>query len=165
MYILEAEVQKNYLKDLTFLKKDEENWIMYYHNPKTNEMWKTYYPLSCNNGRGPKVMRTEPLPDSLEEHLNICLKSEIPDDAIGAAYDYAFRFEDWDKIVSILENQYRNYPRKQLKRFIHHLGIEQPEEQLRKAGSTYETIVPDKEELDELARRAKKIRYKSLWPF
>lgn len=160
MYILDRERQVSLIREMTQLRKDTDNWVVYYHHPTTNEMWKSYFPYGTGDGQGPKIMRKEPIPEDLNERIDQCLSSDVEDDAAGLGMDYSITPGMWEPVISFLEDNYRKYRRKQLNRFLDHLGIFDHQELFEKIG--YDPAGDDltAEHYTSLASRARKIRIK-----
>lgn len=165
MYVLDYNRQLSLIREMTQLRKDARNWVVYYHNPSTNEMWKSYFPKASAKHRGPKILRTEPVPEKLEERIDACLGSEVEENAIGLGIELSVEPEQWERIMAILEDQYRTYDRKQLKLFIQYLGVEKPFEVLEEIECKPHEVGLDEERLNNLAWRAKVIRFKRFWFF
>lgn len=161
MYVLDRNRQISLIREMTQLRKDNDNWEVYYHHPSTNAMWKSYFPKANGKRRGPKILRTEPVPDSLEGRLDNCLIDANPENAIGLGIELSVKPGQWEVMINLLEMNYRQYDRKQLSRFLHHLGLENFEE-VRHYHPGFD-IPPDK--LNELIRRAKIVRFKRFWFF
>lgn len=165
MYILDYNQQLNLIREMTQLRKDAENWVVYYHHPSTNEMWKSFFPKATEEDRGPKILRTEPVPERLEDQLRECLTGEIQENAIGLGIELSVNPQKWEKIISLIEEQYRYYDRKQLSLFLDHLGLEKGEKLFNELGHPPSDFGLDKNTLKKLSWRSKKIRFKRFWSF
>lgn len=160
MYILDYERQLSMIREMTQLRKDSDEWVVYYHHPSTNEMWKSYFPKATDQHKGPKVLRTEPVPEKLEDRLDECLKSEVPENAEGLGIELSVAPQKWEEIITLLEENYRKYNRKQLTQFLASLGIEDYQNVFDELDYTLEQFNLTAEKLDELAWRSKKLRFK-----
>ncbi len=165
MYILDYERQLSLIREMTQLRKDNEQWVVYYHHPSTNEMWKSYFPRASREHRGPKILRTEPVPESLEDRLNECLASEIAENAIGLGIELSVEPQKWEQIISLIEKNYRSYNRKQLRRFLEYLSVENYKNLFKEVGIDMDEQEVDEKTLKALSWRAKKVRYKRFWIF
>lgn len=165
MYVLDYDRQVSLIRQMTQLRKDNENWVVYYHHPSTNEMWKSYFPRATKEQRGPKILRTEPVPEKLADRLDDCLESSIEENAIGLGIELSVEPDRWERIIEILEDRYKKYDRKQLKRFIDYLGIERPYELFREIEKDPEQVNLSREKIKKLKRRSKWIRFKRFWYF
>lgn len=166
MYVVNRDRQISLMREMTQLRKDSENWEVYYHHPTTNEMWKSYFPRAGENDRGPRVMRPEPVSRELPELLERCLGSDLEDDAMGLALELSVVPGRWEEVVDAMECDYRKYRRSQLRIFVRYLGIEDYRELFEEIGYDPEAHGLDAGHFDELRRRVKRIRLKRfLIPF
>lgn len=165
MYILDYNQQLNLIREMTQLRKDAENWVVYYHHPSTNEMWKSFFPKATKEDRGPKILRTEPVPEKLEDQLRECLSGSIEENAIGLGIELSVNPQKWDKIMTIIESNYRDYDRSQLSLFLENLGLEKKEQLFREMGHSPADFGMDAEKMKNLAWRSKKVRFKRFWFF
>jgi hypothetical protein len=90
-------------------------------------MWKRFFPQSDEESMGPKLLRHEPVPGTIEEQINICLTEEAPENAIGLGIEWTNRADLWPAIMNVLEQNYSHYSRSQLKLFLKHLTFEEAE--------------------------------------
>lgn len=165
MYVLDYNQQLSLIREMTQLRKDSDDWVVYYHHPSTNEMWKSYFPKATNQQKGPKILRTEPVPEKLEDRLDECLKSNIEENAIGLGIELSVEPQKWEQIISIIEEDYKSYNRKQLKKFLKYLCVEsynQLFEEINHSPSDYDL---KEEDLKNLAWRSKVVRFKRFWFF
>ncbi|MDX1671922.1 MAG: hypothetical protein R3211_06245 [Balneolaceae bacterium] len=163
MYILDYHRQIALIREMTVLRKDDENWVVYYHHPSTNEMWKSYFPRSNGNRRGPKILRTEPVPENIGDQLDQCLKSDVEENAIGLGIEMSVNPARWHAIISHLEENYRKYSRKQLKLYLESLGIANWKKILEELKKDPEDFGLTEKEFRQLSWRARKIRFKRFW--
>lgn len=165
MYILDYDRQISIIREMTQLRKDSDEWVVYYHHPSTNEMWKSYFPRATDQQKGPKILRTEPVPEKLEDRLDECLTSEVEENAIGLGIELSVEPQTWEQIISLLEKRYRSYNRKQLRQFLDALSIENYTELFEELGYDISELSLTENELDHLAWRSKVIRFKRFWFF
>jgi hypothetical protein len=165
MYILDYNQQLNLIREMTQLRKDAENWVVYYHHPSTNEMWKSFFPKATDADRGPKILRTEPVPERLEDQLKQCLSGDIEENAIGLGIELSVNPQKWDRILAIIENNYRDYERNQLSLFLENLGLEKKDQLFREIGHSPADFGITTEKMNDLAWRSKKVRFKRFWFF
>lgn len=165
MYILDYNQQLNLIREMTQLRKDADNWVVYYHHPSTNEMWKSFFPKATDDDRGPKLLRTEPVPEKMEERLDKFLKGDIKENAIGLGIELSVNPNKWEQILTVVEAHYREYDRKQLSLFLDHLGVEQGEKLFHEIGHSPSDYGMDSKKLKQLARRSRIVRFKRFWFF
>lgn len=165
MYVLDHNRQISLIREMTQLRKDSESWEVYYHQPSTNAMWKSYFPKANDEHRGPKILRTEPVPDRLEDRLDNCLKEPIPENAIGLAIELSARPQQWESIITVLDDNYRRYDRKQLSLFLKNLGVEDYKKTLDELNVSLQEVELTENNFKKLARRSKIIRFKRFWFF
>ena len=165
MYILDYNQQLNLIREMTQLRKDAENWVVYYHHPSTNEMWKSFFPKATEKDRGPKILRTEPVPEKMEDRLDELLTSGIKENAIGLGIELSVNPNKWEQIISLIEERYRSYDRKLLALFLEHLGIEKGEQLFKEIGHSPSEFGMNAQKLKNLSRRSKLIRFKRFWFF
>lgn len=163
MYVLDYDRQLSLIREMTQLRKDSEKWIVYYHHPSTNEMWKSYFPRATEQKKGPKILRTEPVPGNLQERLFRCLTSDAHEDAIGLGIELSVEPQKWETIISTVEDNRREYDRKQLERFLKYLGVETPDDLFAEIGHSPSDYGLDKEDLSDLAWRSKLVRLKRFF--
>lgn len=165
MYILEYNRQIDRINEMTQLRSDSESWEVYYHDPSSNLMWKSFFPLANGQKRGPKLLRIDPVPENREQLIERCLSSELKEDAIGLGIEFSANPHSWQQVLRYLEENYREFDRRQLKRFLKALGVETPAEVIKEAGHEPQEYGFDEKALKELVRRSRKLRYKSFWVF
>lgn len=165
MYILDYNQQLNLIREMTQLRKDAENWVVYYHHPSTNEMWKSFFPKATKKDRGPKILRTEPVPEKMEDRLDELLTSGIKENAIGLGIELSVNPNKWEQIISLIEERYRSYDRKLLALFLENLGVEKGEQLFKEIGHSPTEFGMDAKKLKNLSRRSKLIRFKRFWFF
>lgn len=165
MYVLNHDRQISLIREMTQLRRDNERWEVYYHHPTTNAMWKSYFPKANEQGRGPKILRTEPVPESLEERLEHCLVEPEAENAIGLGIELSTNPALWNPVIEIVENKYRQYHRKQLSLFLDHLGIEDYKSLFSELEYDVQSFSFTKGDLDKLAKRSKVVRFKRFWFF
>lgn len=162
MYILDRERQVALIREMTQLRKDTDKWVVYYHHPTTNEMWKSYFPYGAGDGQGTKIMRKEPVSEDLKERVDRCLSSREEENAAGLGIDYSVSPGKWESLVDHLEDHYRKYRRKQLSVFLDHLGIFEFESLFRKLNYVPSDDGWKETHYRDLARRCRKIKFKRL---
>lgn len=170
MYIIDKEKQIGLIREMKQLRKDSTKYEVYYHHPYTNQMWKSFFPLSDGGMLGPKLMRKEPLSTDIEECLNICLVESAPENAIGLGIEWSVHTTLWPDIIKALEQNYSHYQRSQLKLFLNHLNIEEvdapsaeKEKEKEKKPARKKLPVFTGEELHNLIWRSRKIRMKRFF--
>lgn len=165
MYVLDHNQQIKLIREMTHLRNNEEKWEAYYHHPSTNEMWKTHFPKARGEKRGPKILRTEPMPEQLDERLAVCLTSDNPDDARGLAVELSVYPQEWEQVVDIIEEHYQNYDRGQLRIFSQNLGLFNYKEHFEELGFTLRELNLTDKKLKQLKWRVWKIQFKKMIRF
>jgi hypothetical protein len=158
MYIIDPEQQRLLIAQMNQLRKDNQTWEVYYHEPSSNVMWKSFFPKVKSGNRQLKILRSEPVPDTLEERLGNCLIGSGRENAIGLGMDLSAMPQKWEALMEIIEENYRRYDRKLLPLFLKNLEIEDIND------------LPERSDIlgtkwKELAGRSKKIRFKRYWLF
>lgn len=77
MYIIDNQQQLERTKEMVPVRKNMETFEVFYHDPATGNLWKSFFPRGYKNHSGPKLLRPEPLPDNLELQLEMCLNSTV----------------------------------------------------------------------------------------
>lgn len=165
MYVLDYDRQLSLIKEMTQLRKDSDDWVVYYHHPSTNEMWKSYFPKATKEQKGPKILRTEPVPEKLEDRLDECLKSNIEENAIGLGIELSVEPKKWEQIISLIEKEYKSYNRKQLTKFLKYLCVESYNELFEEVNHSPSDYHLKEEDLKNFAWRSKVVRFKRFWFF
>lgn len=163
MYIINNQKQIERIKDMVPVRKNMETFEVYYHDPTTGELWKSFFPRRYNKHEGPKLLRPEPLPENLELQLEICLNSPDDSDAIGLGIECSVNPAKWENIVFILDNNRKKYLRSHLNTFIKHLGILDPVESLKEIELSPEDAGLTEEKLNHLKKRARIIKLKRFF--
>lgn len=163
MYVLDHKRQLSLIGEMTQLRRDSNTWEVYYHHPRTNVMWKSYFPRATENNRGPKILRMEPVPDELDERLENCLAEEEAENAIGLGIELSATPGIWVSVMDILEQRYRKYHRRQLPLFLKSLKIEDYESLFEEIGYTLSNSDATKDDFEKLVKRSKKLRFKRFW--
>lgn len=150
------------------LRRNTQKCEVYYHHPYTNQMWKSFFPRATEEDLGPKVLRHEPLPNSVVACLDICLAEEASENAIGLGIEWSSRAMLWPQIIKILEENYSKYLRGQLKLFLEHLDMEEADLETAKKAPVPETTTAENpiisgEQIDNLIWRSRKIRMKRFF--
>ncbi|HET8865130.1 MAG TPA: hypothetical protein VFM80_05485 [Gracilimonas sp.] len=160
MYILNNKRQIERIKDMVPVRKNMDTFEVFYHDPSTGELWKSFFPKGYKEHRGPKLLRPEPLPESLELQLEICLNSQDDSDAIGLGIEFSVKPKKWESIIEILDKNRKNYLRSHLNTFIKHLGVLHPLKTLEEIKIDPNEAGLTKEKLTAIKKRAKRIKIK-----
>ncbi|MEQ8525199.1 hypothetical protein [Gracilimonas sp.] len=163
MYIINNKRQIERIKDMVTVRKNMDTYEVFYHDPSTGELWKSFFPRGYKKHQGPKLLRPEPLPDNLELQLEICLNSPDDSDAIGLGIECSVKPEKWEEIIEILDKNRKKYLRSHLNTFIKHLGILSPIESLKEIELHPEDLKIDEEKFTALKKRAKRIKLKRFF--
>jgi|SRR5690554_290224 len=163
MYVIQYHQQLERIREMVTLRKNEETLEAFYHDPKTGQLWKSFYPNRTATYSGPKLLRPEPLPEKIESQLELCLNSDSDKDAIGLAIEYASKPECWNEILTILEANRKQYSRASLLMFLNHLGVLTLTQTLQKIKNLTHIPTVSEEDLKKLQKRARWLRFiKSL---
>ncbi|MCW9707140.1 hypothetical protein [Fodinibius salsisoli] len=166
MYIIDHNKQLSLVKEMKQLRRNTQSCEVYYHHPFTNQMWKSFFPRAKEDNLGPKLLRHEPLPNTIEACLDICLAEDAPENAIGLGIEWSTKATLWPEVIKILEENYSDYLRGQLKLFLKHLDMEEAELGTIKETSSKPTTGNNDisgEEIDNLIWRSRKIRMKRFF--
>lgn len=163
MYILNNKRQLERIKDMVTVRKNMDTFEVFYHDPSTGDLWKSFFPKGFKEHKGPKLLRPEPLPKSLELQLEICLNSTDDSDAIGLGIECSVKPEIWEDIIEMLDKNRKNYLRSHLNTFIKHLGVLNPEESLNEVQIHTTDVDLDKEKLAVIKKKAKRIKLKRFF--
>ena len=163
MYVIQYHRQLERTREMVTLRKDDKTLEVFYHDPKTGELWKSFFPKRTTSGSGPKLLRPEPLPESLEIQLELCLNSNVNADPIGLAIEYSSKPETWDEILTLLELNRKKYLRSNFLAFINNLGILTPIQTLNDAEINLIAIPISNDALLTLKKRARKLKLKRFW--
>lgn len=165
MYIIDQDKQIALVKEMKQLRRDTQHYEVYYHHPFTNQMWKSFFPKAQGEELGPKLMRHEPLPNSVEACLDMCLAEDAPENAIGLGMEWSVKATLWPDIIKILEKNYSDYLRGQLKLFLEYLDMGEAELEI-----IQKTPLPDTntdkisdDQINDLIWRSRKIRMKRFF--
>lgn len=163
MYIINNKRQIERIKDMVTVRKNMDTYEVFYHDPTTGELWKSFFPRGYKQHQGPKLLRPEPLPENLELQLEICLNSPDDSDAIGLGIECSVKPEMWEEIIHILDKNRKKYLRSHLSTFIKHLGILNPIESLKEIELHPEDLELDQEKLTALKKKARRIKLKRFF--
>lgn len=163
MYIINNKRQLERIKDMVTVRKNMDTYEVFYHDPSTGELWKSFFPRGFQQHKGPKLLRPEPLPDNLELQLEICLNGTNDSDAIGLGIECSVKPEKWEEIIEILDKNRKKYLRSHLSTFIKHLGILHPEESLNEIQVKPENVGLNTDKLNALKKKARWIKIKSFF--
>jgi hypothetical protein len=165
MYIIDHDKQISLIREMKQLRKNSKTYEVYYHHPFTNQMWKSFFPLANEEYLGPKLLRHEPVPSDIEECLNICLREEVPSNAIGLGIEWSAKPQLWPSIIQALEKQYAHYNRSQIKLLLDNLQLDEskvgPPEEQQKEGKQLSKVSSDL--VANLKWRSRKIRMKRFF--
>jgi len=163
MYILNNKRQIERIKDMVPVRKNMDTFEVFYHDPATGELWKSFFPKGFKEHKGPKLLRPEPLPQSLELQLEICLNSPDDSDAIGLGIECSVKPEKWEEIINVLDKNRKKYLRSHLNTFIKHLGVLNPDDLFEEIELDLQKLGLEKELLSTLKKRAKRIKLKRFF--
>ena len=165
MYIIDHDKQISLIREMKQLRKNTKSYEVYYHHPYSNQMWKSFFPQASGDELGPKLLRHEPVPTDIEERLNICLRAEAPENAIGLGIEWSAKPELWPSIIQALEKSYSHYDRTQLKLFLDNLELDESNARLTDKQTQTEKESPNisADQVGNLIWRSRKIRMKRFF--
>ncbi|MCC5905712.1 MAG: hypothetical protein JJU13_05885 [Balneolaceae bacterium] len=161
MYIIDYKKQNQLINDMLQVRRDLDNCVVFFHHILTDQMWKSFFPRAAGKELGPKLLRHEPVPESLAQHITICLTEQVPENAIGLGIEFSAQIEQWPEIIRILEENRKTFKSKQIKLFLKHLQINQFSDNISQLGISQEDLVLTDQDLKQLRRRTWKLRLKS----
>jgi len=167
MYIIDHDKQISLISEMKQLRKNTKSYEVYYHHPYSNQMWKSFFPQASGDELGPKLLRHEPVPTDIEERLNICLRAEAPENAIGLGIEWSAKPELWPSIIQALEKSYSHYDRTQLKLFLDNLELDESNVRVTDKQTQTEKESPNisADLVGNLIWRSRKIRMKRFFVF
>jgi hypothetical protein len=163
MYIIDNKRQIERINDMVTLRKNMETFEVFYHDPSTGTMWKSFFPRGFQSRKGPKLLRTEPLPNDLKKQLHLCLNSEDDADAIGLGIECSVKPELWEEITELLYQNRKDYDRGNLNTFIKHLGILNPLDSLAEVELHPEDAGLNEKKLKSLRKKIKRTKLKRFF--
>ncbi|MEX0720311.1 MAG: hypothetical protein WD059_06565 [Balneolaceae bacterium] len=138
---------------------------VYYHDPTTGELWKSFFPRGYNGNQGPKLLRPEPMPENLELQFEICLNSKDDSDAIGLGIECSVKPDLWVSILHKLDKNRNNYLRSNLYTFLKHLGVLDPAQSLSEIDLDPADYGLNEDALNKIQKKAKKLKLKRFFKF
>lgn len=163
MYIVEPSQQIELIKEMTQLRKDTEKCEVYFHHTMNDQMWKSFFPRATEEGLGPKLLRHDPLPESLEERIKICLEEDVPENAVGLGIELSTEMEKWPLILDVLEENRRALEAAQIRLFLNYLQLGSYEENIRQLQINKEDLGISDKEFKKLLWRSRKLKFKSYF--
>lgn len=163
MYILNQKRQLERINEMVTVRKNMDTFEVFYHDPSTGELWKSFYPKGYKRNESPKLLRPEPLPNKLELQLEICLNSPDDTDAVGLGIECSVKPGQWIQIVEILDKNRKKYLRSHLNTFIKHLGVLHPLEALNEIEADASHYELDDASLKDLKKKARRIKLKRFF--
>ncbi len=164
MYIVEPNQQIELMKEMTQLRRDTENCEVYFHHTLNDQMWKSFFPRATEEELGPKLLRHDPLPDSLEERIKICLEEDVPENAIGLGIELSTDMKKWPLILDVLEQNRKAFEAGQIRLFLDHLQIGSYEENMSQLQISKEDLGFSDKEFKKILWRSRKLKLKSYLP-
>ncbi len=164
MYIVEQRQQIQLIKEMTQLRRDTENCEVYFHHTLNDQVWKSFFPRATKGELGPKLLRQDPLPDSLEDRIMMCLEEDVPENAIGLGIELSIDIEKWPHIMSVLEEKRRSLVASQIRLFIKHLQLNSYEENIRHLQIDKDKLELSEKDFKKLIWRARKLKMKLYLP-
>lgn len=162
MYIIDQKQQLRLTKEMLQVRRDLENYVVYFHHTLTDQMWKSFFPRAARKELGPKLLRHEPPPESLIEHISICLTEKVPENAIGLGIEFSSQLGRWPEIIRVLEKNRKTFVSKQIRLFLKHLRVSRFKDNIRQLGINLEDIGLTDKDLKRLRWRTLKLRVKTF---
>ncbi|MBO6622412.1 MAG: hypothetical protein JJ892_12005 [Balneola sp.] len=162
MYVLDYNQQVKRINQMIPLRKNEKTFEVYYHDPQSGELWKSFFPYGKKMANSPKLLRPEPLPNGMEHQLELCLNSGNLADAEGLGIEYSLNPEKWDALLTMLDSNRKKYTRAGFFAFLNKLGVKDPDKTFEALHYDLNLAPISKNELNALKKRAKKLWFKKL---
>jgi hypothetical protein len=163
MYVLNYKKQVERINQMIPLRKNEKTFEVYYHDPKSGELWKSFFPYGKKKSGSQKLLRPEPLPPNLDLQLELCLNSGNLADAAGLGIEYSLNPEKWGEILTHLDTNRKIYIRSGFFEFLNHLGVKDPEKTLRALEIDFDNSPLTQKELKTLKTKAQKLWLKKFF--
>lgn len=160
MYVLNYQKQLERINQMIPLRKNDKTYEVYYHDPQSGELWKSFFPYRNQFKKGPKLLRPEPLPSNIQHQLELCLNSGNIVDAKGLGIEYSLTPEKWNEILTHLDKNRKKYERKGFFEFLNNLGVKDPIQTLKALKIDLNQHSVSKQELILLKKNAKKLWFK-----
>lgn len=162
MYVLDYHQQVKRINQMIPLRKNEKTFEVYYHDPQSGELWKSFFPYGKKVANSPKLLRPEPLPNGMEYQLELCLNSGNIADAEGLGIEYSLNPEKWSSLLALLDSNRKKYTRAGFFAFLNKLGVKNPDKTFEALQSDFNVTPISRDELNELKKRARKLWFKKL---
>lgn len=163
MYIINNQRQIERIKNMVPVRKNMNTFEVYYHDPTTGVLWKSFFPRGYNGHKGLKLLRPEPLPENLELQLEMCLNSKDDSDAIGLGIECSVKPDHWLSILDKLDKNRNNYLRSNLNTFLNHLGVLNPKKSLQEINVNPADYNLDDTSLAQIQKKAKRLKLKRFF--
>ncbi|HAH52040.1 MAG TPA: hypothetical protein DCL80_12620 [Balneola sp.] len=163
MYVLDYHQQVKRINQMIPLRKNDRTFEVYYHDPQSGELWKSFFPYGKKKPNGPKLLRPEPLPSNLEHQLELCLNSGNLADAKGLGIEYSLSPEKWDHLINLLDENRKNYTRAGFFTFLNKLGVKNPTKTFEALQIDFNKTPITSEELLSIKKKARKVWIKKLF--
>lgn len=163
MYVLNYQKQVERISQMIPLRKNDQTFEVYYHDPQSGELWKSFFPYRNKDKKGPKLLRPEPLPQNLNHQLELCLNSGNTADAEGLGIEYSLNPEKWDEILTHLEQNRKKYSRKGFFEFLKYLGVRDPKMTLKALETDFNNHSLSEKNLLTFKKRARKLWIKKFF--
>lgn len=163
MYLIDFHRQNEKIRELITVRKNEETMEVFYHDPSSGEMWKSFFPRGYRDRSSQKLLRPEPDTATMEERIHAELVTEEESNAMGLAIELSGKPEKWADIVAVLNNNRSKYKPKMIRTFLDHLGVYEPEVIFNDLNIEAEDIGMQQEELHRLRKECRKIRLKRFF--
>lgn len=162
MYVLDYHQQVKRINQMIPLRKNDKTFEVYYHDPQSGELWKSFFPYGKKKSNSPKLLRPEPLPSNLEHQLELCLNSGNLADAEGLGIEYSLSPEKWEYLLNLLDENRKNYTRAGFFTFLNKLGVKEPDKTIEALHIDFNNASISREKLMTLRKKAKKLWFKKL---
>ncbi|MFN1834957.1 hypothetical protein AB2B38_006825 [Balneola sp. MJW-20] len=145
------------------VRKDEDTMEVFYHDPSSGMMWKSFFPRGYKDKNSPKLLRPEPPAESLNEQIDMDLGSGEINNAIGLGIELSGQPSIWTEVLDVLDAHRKEYSRKMIRTFLDNLGVSDPNLIFNELGKSPEDTGLSFEDLQTLKKKARKIRVKRFF--
>jgi len=163
MYILDYKKQVQRINEMIPLRKNDKTFEVFYHDPASGELWKSFFPHGKKSINSVKILRPEPLPTDLRHQLELCLNSGNPADAAGLGIEYSLHPEKWNEILIILNTNRKIYLRSGFFEFFNYLGVKNSHKVLDTLSENLKNSQLSRKELVLLKKRASMLWLKKFF--
>lgn len=163
MYLIDFHRQNEKIRELVTVRKNEETMEVFYHDPSSGEMWKSFFPRGYRDRGSQKLLRPEPDAGTLQERIHSDLITNEESNAMGLAIELSGKPERWAEIISIVNEDRKKYKLGMIRTFLKNLGIYNADEIFDDLDLEPQEVGLDENELQRLKRECIKLRLKRFF--